>query len=77
MSKVTAVITGRDFIKEVELSGSTSIVTVQEKLTRDFPGAHIQFFTGHSEIQIDHTAAGVWTEEELSTNQIIVEETHE
>jgi len=74
MSKITAVITGRDFIKEVELDGATSIVAAQEKFQRMFPGANVQFYTGRGEIQLDHEASGTWTEEELAINQIVVEE---
>jgi hypothetical protein len=73
MSKITAVITGRDFIKEVELDGSTSIVNAQDKFRREYPGSHVQFFTGRGEIEVDHAATGLWSEEELSINQIAQE----
>jgi len=74
MSKITAVITGRDFVKEVEVDSSDRIIEVQAKYERMFPGAHIAFYTGRDEIKIDHEATSVWTDEELSTNQIAVEE---
>jgi hypothetical protein len=66
MAKYTAVIIGRDFIKEEEIDGSIDCTEIMERMERKYPGCVVQYYKKDGRaIELDFGKTGLWGMDEL------------